>query len=335
MKKSLLFIFLSFFVGYTVFSQCSINQYIQDNYEFDVKLLALRDILDDPTDPDHLNPFIPQARFIPYLEKLSAIYENPNNEPAIDALFQFFDIHVNQEYNYSIELNTIAFSVDTNVSWVEDFKNTGVSGVAELDQIITDYQFQLDHFWDLTTCSCTIFFIETDIEFLNLNAIIGDFDGIQDLNSAEIYHNNIDMRFNYTGIPYQLENEPVMVSDILIEDDIFSFCIYSGDCFAGCLYSRCWNIQVSEDCEVSLLSSPENELSSFSIYPNPTPEQLFIVNGFSETEAIHIYSMEGKLMISEASNTEEIDVSSLPSGIYFIEISNSEGQKHVQKFIKQ
>jgi len=335
LKKLLQFIVLILFTAHIGYSQCSVNQYIQDNYSLDAKLLTLRDILSDPTDPDYDNPFIPEAQFTPYLEKLSAIYENPNNEPEITALFDDFQIHVNQEYNFPIELETIAFSVDTNVSWVEDFKNTGISGVPQLDQLISDYQFSLDHFWEFTTCSCTIFFIKTDIEFLNLNAIIDEFDGIPDLNYAEIYYDIFELRFNYTGIPYEINGEPVTVADIVINDDIFTFSLYSGDCPAGCLYGISWNIQVSEDCEVTLLSIPENNTSDFSIHPNPVSEILHLKNLNSENYSIKVYSMQGQLIKFINFSSEAVNVSELKAGIYFIEIITSEGNRQVQKFIKQ
>jgi len=316
-------------------AQCNVNTFIQDNYAFDAKLLALRDILGDPADPDHFNPFIPEARFTPYLEKLSAIYENPNNEPEITALFDDFQIHVNQEYNFPIELKTIAFSVDTNVSWVEDFKITGVSGVAALDQLISTYQFNLDNFWELGTCSCTVFFLKTDFEFLNLNAIIGDFNDISILNYAEIYMDNIDLRFNYTGIPYNINNEPVMVSDIVISDDIFTFSLYSGDCFAGCLYGISWQVEVSESCEVTFLSVPENSISEVSLYPNPVSELLYFKNLPTGGHSITVYSMQGQLVKFSDFYSEKLNVAALTGGVYFIEVSTSEGFKEIIRFVKR
>lgn len=333
MKKLLLLI--SILTSGLSIAQCSINTFIQDNYEFDAKLLALRDILSDPADPDHFNPYIPEARFTPYLEKLSAIYENPNNVPQIAALFDDFQIHINQEYNFPIELKTIAFSVDTNVSWVEDFKNTGVSGVSELDQLISTYQFNLDNFWEFGSCSCTIFFLKTDFEFLNLNAIIGDFNDISDLNYAEIFMDNIDLRPNYTGIPYQINNEPVMVADIILTDDIFTFSLYSGDCLAGCLYGISWQVEVSESCEVTFLSVPENSISEVSLYPNPVSEILYFQNLPAGGHSMKVYSIQGQLIKFNDESSEEINVADLTTGVYFIEITTEEGNSHVKKFIKQ
>lgn len=332
MKKLLLFLIVFSLPTTSIYSQCDINSFIQDNYEFDAKLLALRDILSDPSDPDHFNPYIPEARFTPYLEKLSAIYNNPNNIPEIDAFFNDFQIHVNQEYNYPIELKTIAFSVDTNVSWVEDFKITGISGIPTLDQLISDYQFSFDNFLDLN--GVTIFFIKTEIEFLNLNAIIADFEVIQDFNYAVIYYDIFELRFNYTGIPYQINGENVAVADIIIDNDIFTFNLYSGDCFAGCMYREFWTIQVSEDCQVELLSNKSNSLSNFIIHPNPSSDRITISGIDDENYTMKIYNVQGQFVNEISSNTKSIDVSSFPSGIYFIKIQKENDITVIKRFIK-
>jgi len=332
MKNLLLILGVFILTFSSLYSQCEIKPYIQNNYEFDAKLLALRDILSNPTDPDHFNPYIPEARFTPYIEKLSAIYNNPNNDPEIDAIFNDFQIHANQEYNYPIELKTIAFNVDTNVSWVEDFKNTGISGVPALDQLILDYQFSLDSFLDLN--GITIFFIKTDIEFLNLNAIIGDFENVQDFNSVEIYYDIIELRFNYTGIPYQINDWAVEVSDIIIDNDIFTFYLFSGDCFAGCMYSESWSVQVTEDCQVELLSNESTILSNFSIYPNPSTDIIHISGVNEENYVVKIYNIQGQLINEIPSNTQNIDVSYFSSGIYFLILETESNKKVTQKFIK-
>jgi hypothetical protein len=54
----------------------------------------------------------------------------------------------------------------------------------------------------------------------------------------------------------------------------------------------------------------------------------------SEVYSTLIYSVTGELMYSDISNSETINISTLPSGIYFLEISTSEGNKQLQKFIK-
>ncbi|MGJ8665070.1 MAG: T9SS type A sorting domain-containing protein [Patiriisocius sp.] len=82
------------------------------------------------------------------------------------------------------------------------------------------------------------------------------------------------------------------------------------------------------------LSIEDNLSSSVAIFPNPTSNNLSInTNGFSISE-ISIYTSKGRLIASEIYNGQTIDVSSLNSGIYFLELF-SEGKKTVKKFIKE
>ncbi|MFT4850164.1 MAG: heat shock protein HslJ [Sediminicola sp.] len=70
-----------------------------------------------------------------------------------------------------------------------------------------------------------------------------------------------------------------------------------------------------------------------AVYPNPVADILFINPEGSTIDNINIYSLQGKLVLSENYALETIDVSDLSEGLYFIEISSSEG-KSIQKFVK-
>lgn len=331
MKKLTLTFFIMLF-AFQGHSQCFIDPYIQANYEVDAKVLVLRDILSDPSDPDYDNPFIPTDRTIPYLEKLSAIYENPNNSATIDSLFNEFKVHVNTEYgDPPAPFNEIIFSVDNNIPWIEDFKNTGISGIAALDDLMITYQFSVDSFFVHQGAGKTYFTIITSFDFLNVSALIDDFEAISDINS--VYASGNLNRFNYTGIPYYIMNEPVEACDIDVDGEVYSFTLYSGDCMAMCAYSKTWTVHVTEDCEV--LSTLENEISDVSIYPNPTSDILYLQDLNAEIKTVEIYSIQGKLVRTFSQNVSEINVSQLNLGIYFLKIMTSDGRKTIQRFIKK
>lgn len=328
--KKILFLLIVVFSVMRGFSQCTIDPWIQTNYERDAKFFLLRDILANPSDPDFDNPFINETRLTPYLEKLSAIYENPNNHPVIDSLFNEFQIHANPE---SVPSKQIEFAVDNSIPWLEDFKNTGISGVAALDDLMATYQFSIFEYFVLT--DFTGFYIETGYDFLNVSALVDDFEAVPDVFYVGT-HIPIEERFNYTGIPYELEpGEFVEVCHISIEGDIFTFGIFAGDCPVGCLLSKTWDIRVTEDCEVTILVAPENDLSKISIYPNPAKDKIYLKGFSSEITSLQIFSIQGKLIQKLNNISTEIDVSHLKSGIYFIEINTSEGNKNIQKFIKK
>ena len=73
---------------------------------------------------------------------------------------------------------------------------------------------------------------------------------------------------------------------------------------------------------------------SFNLYPNPVSETLFITSKNNLIEKIAIYSINGKLVLSEKEKVNQLDVSSLSNGLYFVEITSENGTA-IQKFIKQ
>ncbi len=86
--------------------------------------------------------------------------------------------------------------------------------------------------------------------------------------------------------------------------------------------------------DTPFLSTQDNVTTNVTLFPNPTLNNLSInTNGFSISE-ISIYTSKGRLIASEIYNGQTIDVSSLNSDIYFLELI-SEGKKTVKKFIKE
>ena len=83
----------------------------------------------------------------------------------------------------------------------------------------------------------------------------------------------------------------------------------------------------------ALLATQNYLEPKFNLYPNPVSNQLIIASEGIETEKIKVYSMSGIQVLEASAAANSIDVSNLSEGLYFIEISSSEG-KRVQKFIK-
>lgn len=80
----------------------------------------------------------------------------------------------------------------------------------------------------------------------------------------------------------------------------------------------------------------EKDMTLFSIYPNPTNELLNIrlhSNVVMEFE-LSIYSLVGAEVAHYKNTTEQINVSALPSGTYFLQLKTSEGLTYQQNFVK-
>lgn len=85
---------------------------------------------------------------------------------------------------------------------------------------------------------------------------------------------------------------------------------------------------------ISLIVST-NDLANddFSIYPNPTIEELHILSEVTDSYHIRIYDSLGRLqMMSIASGKATISVNSLPNGIYLLQLSQNE-QLYTHKLI--
>lgn len=79
------------------------------------------------------------------------------------------------------------------------------------------------------------------------------------------------------------------------------------------------------------LSTEQNALDNFSVYPNPVQDILHI-DAVSMVDKVNVYNTLGKKVAT--SSTQTIDVSYLASGIYFAEII-SQGNRAVKRIIKK
>jgi hypothetical protein len=73
----------------------------------------------------------------------------------------------------------------------------------------------------------------------------------------------------------------------------------------------------------------------FGLYPNPAKDNLYIDinNDLYEEIKYTIIDIHGRIYINQLYNNSEIDISSLPSGIYFIRINKGSGQSGTKKFV--
>lgn len=73
-----------------------------------------------------------------------------------------------------------------------------------------------------------------------------------------------------------------------------------------------------------------------SLYPNPVKKDLFIKTS-SEKSVIKIYSLQGSLLktVPAYQSNNQIDVSTLQSGVYLVKISSSDGKVYAGKFVKE
>jgi len=75
--------------------------------------------------------------------------------------------------------------------------------------------------------------------------------------------------------------------------------------------------------------------SDFIIYPNPVKGKVLnLLLRDSEATEVKVMNVLGQIIIKQAF-TETLDVSNLTSGVYFVEVTNTEGQTFIKRFIKE
>ena len=97
---------------------------------------------------------------------------------------------------------------------------------------------------------------------------------------------------------------------------------YGGDAFYD-------NIQIT----TGSLSTQDFENTTFSAYPNPTTNSFSISSG-SEIAKVNIFAMNGQKVL-ETTETSNINVSQLSSGIYLVQATDIVGNQTTLKLVKK
>ena len=93
---------------------------------------------------------------------------------------------------------------------------------------------------------------------------------------------------------------------------------------------------LSTHCDNKLTSIHTNEMqgNEVEIFPNPASQQLNIKSKRFDFNEIFIVDVSGRVMKTTTNETNNINVTKLPSGIYFINLV-SDTNTIVKKFVKE
>ena len=89
-----------------------------------------------------------------------------------------------------------------------------------------------------------------------------------------------------------------------------------------------------------VLSVPTNELSNVAIFPIPMTETLNLkfFNDITFPVKVSLIDASGRLFLAknldQVANSHQLDVQSVPSGLYFIKIEDQNGNQTIKKIIK-
>lgn len=77
----------------------------------------------------------------------------------------------------------------------------------------------------------------------------------------------------------------------------------------------------------------QNYSDDFSVFPNPAHSYISI-NAAVSGQVLNIYDARGRCVLSQKRTGNSVDVRTLNSGIYFLEVEFGDGQRQVTKFVK-
>jgi 1,4-alpha-glucan branching enzyme len=136
----------------------------------------------------------------------------------------------------------------------------------------------------------------------------------------DLISKNVSVAFPHVGTwyDYYKESEPVVVTSALK-----SITLLPGE------YKLFTDVPLHE---LPPVGTEGNVLASVMIFPNPVTNKLKVVGG--ENCMVHLYDATGNshALIQDEENV--YDLSTLPSGLYFIQIRHSDGAVWVKKIIK-
>lgn len=100
-----------------------------------------------------------------------------------------------------------------------------------------------------------------------------------------------------------------------------------------------YDVYLIKTDENGIVGIPKQSITSNNIviYPNPTSGIINIKTSqiFGRIKTLEVYDYLGQLQLSRTSNFEDIDISSLPGGLFFIVLTNKENERYSSRMIKE
>ena len=312
------------FIYSDLFSQdCTINDWIKDEYITDSQILSVREIISDTNHIYKDSVILPRDITDKYLGLLSAVYDHHSG--LTDSIFNYKSIHI-YLYPFELPFTQMIIHTDASFDWVKNYiQDSLVSGNATFDSITLLYGLKLK---SVIYLSADTFLYIGSSTILNLKPLVDVFESIEGIESA--YPDN-----SYGGDGDNIE------ATFSNDTAHMIFSTGWGDCLSGCISHHYWEFSVV-DCIPELVRSYGDPLShidemgspGLSVFPNPFNDRIFITNPQNESYYLLIRSIQGKLLYTQKVTTESIDLSMLGNGLYFLTLKSDKGSRTI-KIIKQ
>ncbi|MCW3126630.1 MAG: hypothetical protein JWO03_2288 [Bacteroidetes bacterium] len=275
--------------------------------------------------------FIPQTYIDTFLNALIAVY-NDTIEPASDSVCRLLPIHVHCPTGLRNDRN-IVVEADSNLLWTQHLKNGIIpTGYADLDSFIIPYRFTTVR-GAYTNQSKINVILQSDSNY-NTDALLRQKAGSR-IYDAQIFPIGDDSGCSHSHGYHISDSIGTGFVDLTYE--------YGYDhCETGCIFFKLWKFRVYPDCTVEYLGDSLYDYSHIGIneptsedlrfYPIPANDKLITTTSI-ENMGVVVFDMSGRQWPVPYTQ-KEIDISSLPLGVYCLRIQNS-NRSIIRKFVKE
>ncbi|MDR6300804.1 surface protein [Mesonia maritima] len=209
----------------------------------------------------------------------------------------------------------------SNSKFNHPLNNWNVSSVTKMDNMFSvteDFNQPLSN-WDVSNVT-SMFGIFINAHGFNQDLSTWNFN--ENVNFLEIIYNSGIDRANYDALLGQLVNLGY-TDKSMIAKNLF-YCNEEDRNFL--INNLNWNISEDTLAENCSLYSNISKLSSLHIFPNPATSTIYLTNT-TTLEKVELFNLQGKKIKTLKGALQQMDISELETGIYFIKLFAKENSK--------
>lgn len=312
----------------TVTSTCTAPDSIVKKYRKDADRLSIRrayHINSTYIDSVSVNRTLSNA----YLSALIAVY-NATVIPARDTVVRLLNLHTKP----NPEVGSLTIKADASQPWMINLQNSTMpTGNASIDYLVNKYYLEELTYYQSTPYDVVVFKTDSSCNMVNLSARFAAISNVAGSAPASSF------------------NDVRNITDSI--NPAFTMLVYSygfGTCIDGCDYRTYWTFKIYNDCSVEYLGRKgdtpafvgieknEAAFKGVQMFPNPAKDKLYFSHGLQLQDAsVQVINMLGQPVLQLAPGSDltiGIDISAIATGIYFVKLSDGNGEK-VFKMVKE
>jgi len=203
-----------------------------------------------------------------------------------------------------------------------------LNGLENLSSVGGEFRIYANNYMSSADGVDNLSSIGGDLSIENNNALleITGLESIENVDGELLINSNFSLT-SLSGLDYvdpaTIEMLTITSNSSLNECAIQSVCDYFNlPNFSIMIFNNatgCANINEVEEACIPLAVSDLSNKIELNIFPNPASTEIYI-SGTESFDEVYIYNQVGKLIIQKSGDVNSIDISSLKSGVYIVEV---------------